>query len=90
MEGHRLRVLTNRQLRKILRPKRDEVTGGWKKLLNDYPNKFRCYHPVVFQIEFIYIFSCDGLVKLRKTRATSGARDTCEGEAKRIAGKPYK
>jgi hypothetical protein len=27
-----LRVLENRVLRRIFRPKRDEVTGEWKKL----------------------------------------------------------
>jgi hypothetical protein len=34
-EEHRLRVFENRILRRIFRPKRDEVTGGWRKLLND-------------------------------------------------------
>jgi hypothetical protein len=28
-EEHRLRVFENRVLRRIFRPKRDEVTGGW-------------------------------------------------------------
>jgi hypothetical protein len=31
-EEHRLRVLENRVLRRICGPKRDEVTGGWRKL----------------------------------------------------------
>jgi hypothetical protein len=31
---HRLRVFENRVLRRIFRPKRDEVTGGWRKLHN--------------------------------------------------------
>jgi hypothetical protein len=31
-EGHRLRVFENRVLRRIFGPKRDEVTGGWRKL----------------------------------------------------------
>jgi hypothetical protein len=31
-EGHRLRVFKNRVLRRILRLKRDEVTGEWRKL----------------------------------------------------------
>jgi hypothetical protein len=31
-EGHRLRVIENRMLRRIFGPKRDEVTGGWRKL----------------------------------------------------------
>jgi hypothetical protein len=39
MEEHRLRVFENRVLRKIFRPKRDEVTGEWRRLhkeeLND-------------------------------------------------------
>jgi hypothetical protein len=29
-EEHRLRVFENRVLRKIFRPKRDEVIGGWR------------------------------------------------------------
>jgi hypothetical protein len=31
-EEHRLRVFENRVLRRIFGPKRDEVTGEWKKL----------------------------------------------------------
>jgi hypothetical protein len=34
-EEHRLRVPENRVLRRIFGPKRDEVTGGWKKLHNE-------------------------------------------------------
>jgi hypothetical protein len=34
-EEHILRVFENRVLRRILGPKRDEVTGGWKKLQNE-------------------------------------------------------
>jgi hypothetical protein len=30
-EEHRLRVFENRVLRRIFGPKRDKVTGGWKK-----------------------------------------------------------
>jgi hypothetical protein len=30
-EEHRLRVFKNRVLRKIFGPKREEVTGGWRK-----------------------------------------------------------
>jgi hypothetical protein len=32
MEEHRLRVLENKILRRIFGPKRDEVTGEWRKL----------------------------------------------------------
>jgi hypothetical protein len=33
-EKHRLRVFENRVLRRIFGPKRDEVTGEWRKLHN--------------------------------------------------------
>jgi PAS domain-containing protein len=32
---HRLRVFENRVLRRIFGPKRDEVTGKWRKLHNE-------------------------------------------------------
>jgi len=35
-EEHRLRVLENRVLRKIFGPKRDKVTGGWRRLHNEH------------------------------------------------------
>jgi hypothetical protein len=34
-EEHRLRVFENRVMRKIFVPKRDEVTGEWRKLHNE-------------------------------------------------------
>jgi hypothetical protein len=34
-EEHRLRVFENTMLRRIFGPKRDEVTGGWRKLHNE-------------------------------------------------------
>jgi hypothetical protein len=34
-KGGRLRVFENKMLRKIFGPKRDEVTGGWRKLHNE-------------------------------------------------------
>jgi hypothetical protein len=34
-EEHRLRVFENRVLRRILGPKRNEVTGEWRKLHNE-------------------------------------------------------
>jgi hypothetical protein len=34
-EEHRLRVSENRVLRRIFGPKRDEVTGEWRKLHNE-------------------------------------------------------
>jgi hypothetical protein len=37
-EEHRLRVFENRVLRKIFGPKRDEVTGEWRRLHNEERN----------------------------------------------------
>ena len=37
-EEHRLRVFENRVLRRIFGPKRDEVTGQWRKLHNEELN----------------------------------------------------
>ena len=37
-EEHRLRVFENRVLRRIFRPKRDGITGEWRKLHNEELN----------------------------------------------------
>jgi len=37
-EERRLRVFENRVLRRIFRPRRDEVTGEWRKLRNEKLN----------------------------------------------------
>jgi hypothetical protein len=34
-EEHKLRVFENRALRRIFGPKRDGMTGGWRKLHNE-------------------------------------------------------
>jgi hypothetical protein len=34
-EEHKLNVFENRVLRRIFGPKRDRVTGGWRKLYNE-------------------------------------------------------
>jgi hypothetical protein len=39
-EEHRLRVFENRVLRRIFGPKRDEVTGRWRKLPNEELHNF--------------------------------------------------
>jgi hypothetical protein len=41
-EGHRLRVSENRALTRIFGPKRDEVTGKWRKLHNEELNDLYC------------------------------------------------
>jgi hypothetical protein len=39
-DEHKLRVFENRLLRRIFGPKKDEVTGGWRKLHNEELHKF--------------------------------------------------
>ena len=46
-EDHRLRVFENRELRRILGPKREEVTGEWRKLHNEEPNDLYCSPNIV-------------------------------------------
>jgi hypothetical protein len=41
-EERRLRVLENRVLRRIVGPKRDEITGEWRKLHNEELNDLYC------------------------------------------------
>ena len=41
-EGRRLRVFENRMLRRIFGPKRDEVTGEWRKLHNEELHDLYC------------------------------------------------
>jgi hypothetical protein len=46
-EELRLRVFENRVLRGIFGPKRDEVTGDWKKLHNEELNDLYCSPNIV-------------------------------------------
>ena len=48
-EEHRLRVFENRVLRRIFGPKRDEVTGEWRKLHNEEFNEL-CSSPTIVQM----------------------------------------
>jgi hypothetical protein len=52
-EEHRLRVFEKRVLRKIFRPKRDEVKGGWRKLHNEELHK---------------LYSSPSIIKMIRTR----------------------
>jgi hypothetical protein len=43
----RLRIFENRVLRRIFGPKRDEVTGEWRKLQNEELNDLYCSSSIV-------------------------------------------
>jgi hypothetical protein len=57
-EERRLRVLENRLLRRIFRPKRDEVTGGYRKLHNE---------------ELHNLYSSPSIIRVIKSRRMRGA-----------------
>jgi hypothetical protein len=46
-EEYGLRVFENRVLRRIFGPKRNEVTGEWRKLLNEELNDLYFSHNIV-------------------------------------------
>jgi len=50
-EKHRLRVFDSRVLRRILRPKRDKVTGEWRKLYNEVLNDLNSTPNIVWVIK---------------------------------------
>jgi hypothetical protein len=52
-EEHRLRVFENKVLRRTFGPKRDEVTGGWRKLHNE---------------EFRDLYSSPSIIRIIKSR----------------------
>jgi hypothetical protein len=57
-EEHRLRVFENRVLRRIFGPKRDEVTGDWRKLHNE---------------ELHNLYSFPSIIRIIKSRRMSWA-----------------
>jgi hypothetical protein len=48
-EEHRLRVFENRVLMRIFGPKREEVTGGWRKL-HDEELCYLYYSPSIIEL----------------------------------------
>jgi hypothetical protein len=50
-EEHRLRVFENRVLRRIFGPKRDEVTGEWRKFHNEELNNLYSFPNIIRQMK---------------------------------------
>jgi len=49
----RLRIFENRVLRRIFGPKRDEVTGDWRKLHNEELNDLYCSPNIVRVVKYL-------------------------------------
>jgi hypothetical protein len=77
-EEHRQRVFENRVLRRIFGPKRDEVTGEWRKLQNE---------------EFRDFYSSPSIIRIIKSRSMIWAGHVARMGEKRnayrlLVGKP--
>jgi hypothetical protein len=77
-EEHRLRVFENRVLRRIFGPKRNEVTGEWRRLLNE---------------ELRDLYSSPSLIRIIKSRRMRWAGHVARMGEKRnayrsLVGKP--
>jgi len=70
-EEHRLRVFENRVLRRIFGPKRDEVTGEWRKLHNEELND---------------LYSSPNIVQVIKSRRVRWAGHVVHTEERHIQG----
>jgi hypothetical protein len=75
---HRLRVFENRVLRRIFGPKRDEVTGDWRKLHNE---------------ELHNLYSSQNIIRMIQSRRTTWAGHVARMGEKRnayriLVGKP--
>jgi hypothetical protein len=68
-EEHRLRVFENRVLRKIFGPKRDEVTGEWRKLHNE---------------ELHDLYSSPSIITIMKSRRMRWAGHARMGEKRNV------
>src|SRR5215469_1555364 len=68
-EERRLRVFENRVLRRVFGPKRDEVTGEWRKLHNEEPND---------------LYSLPNIVRVVKSRRIGWAEHVTRMEDERV------
>jgi len=50
-EERRLRVFENSVLRRIFEPKRDEVTGDWRRLHNEEPNDLSSSPNIIWEVK---------------------------------------
>jgi hypothetical protein len=68
-EGHKLRVFENRVLRRIFGPKRDEITGEWRRLHNE---------------ELHILYSSPYIRQIKSRRMRWAGHVACRGEERKV------
>jgi hypothetical protein len=63
---HRLRWFENRVLRRIFDPKRDEVTGGWRKLYKGELDNLCSLPSIIIMIKTRRIRLAENLASMRR------------------------
>jgi hypothetical protein len=71
-EERRLRVFENRVLRRIFGPKRDEVTGEWRKLCNEELNDLYCSPKIVRVVKSIRMRWAGHVARIGRGEACTG------------------
>jgi hypothetical protein len=86
-EKHRLRVFENRVLRRVFGPKRDEVTGEWRKLHNEELNDLYFLSNIVRVVKLRRMRWAGHVARMREDR---GVHRVLVGkpEGKRPLGRP--
>ena len=86
-EEHRLRVFENRVLRRIFGPKRDGVTGEWRKLHKEELNDVYCSPNIVRVITFGIMSWAGHVARMEEGR---GVHEVLVGkpDGKRLLGRP--
>jgi hypothetical protein len=59
-EKYRLRAFENRVLRRIFGPKRDDVTGEWRRLHNDEPHNLYSSPDIIRRMRWAWHVACVG------------------------------
>jgi hypothetical protein len=67
-EEHKLGVFQNRVVRRIFGPKRDEVTGGWRKLHNEELHNLYSSPNIITMVKSRRMRSAGYIARLRKKR----------------------
>ena len=86
-EEHRLRVFENRVLRRIFGPKRDGVTGEWRKLHNEELNYLYCSPNIVRVIKSRRMRWAGHMARMEKGRVVHNVL-VGKPEGKRLLGRP--